>query len=341
MRHALISLCLMAAAPAMAFEIEARVQFGPDNAATVLNVISTADIDLFAPVILGYLDQTPNTAVDYVAVSSGELMKALRDEGAAFDIAISSAMDLQTKLANDGFAHAHNSDATDALPEWARWRDHVFAFTQEPASIVVSRAAFQGLTMPRTRQDLIALMRKHPDRFMNRVGTYDLRLSGLGYLFATQDARTSETYWRLTEVMGSLNARLFCCSSDMINGVASGELSIAYNVLGSYARSRPDADQFEILLPTDFTTVMMRSVLIPKTTHDADLAGDFVDHVLQTAWAERPPKDATFTIAGEVRNAEDDSLRRIRLGPGLLVFLDAYKKRQFLQAWEDAILQKR
>ncbi len=339
MRHALISLCLMAS-PTLAFEIEEQVLFGPQDSETVLRVISTADIDLFAPVILGYLDQTPGAAVDYVAVSSGELMKAIRDEGAGFDVAISSAMDLQTKLANDGFAVAHSSAATDDLPDWARWRDHVFAFTQEPASIVLSRAAFDGLKMPQTRQDLITLMRQHPDRFANRVATYDLRLSGLGYLFATQDARTSETYWRLTEVMGSLNARLFCCSSDMIDGVASGDLAVAYNVLGSYARSRPDADQFEILLPTDFTTVMMRSVLIPRTTRDADLAGEFVDHVLQSAWADSPPEDATFTIAGEVRNAEAESLRRIRLGPGLLVFLDAFKKRQFLQAWEDAILQK-
>lgn len=340
MRHLILSLGLILAAPqAGAFEIEARRTFGPEGAARELRVISTADIDVFAPVVAGFLKDNAGVAVDYVVVSSSELMRALEHEQVSFDVAISSAMDLQTKLANDGGALAHRSSVTAGLPEWARWRDNLFAFTQEPAAIVLSRAAFDGLELPRSRQDLIGLLRQHPDRFRDRIGTYDVRQSGLGYLFATQDARTSETYWRLTEVMGFLGARLYCCSSAMIDDVASGRLAVAYNVLASYARARSDADSFQIVIPEDFTTVMLRTALIPKSSTDPELAGLFIDHVLGIAWLNRPLPGYAFPRLQPDAGDTDASLRRISLGPGLLVYLDRFKKRSFLKAWEDAILQ--
>ena len=101
-------------------------------------------------------------------------MRALQDEKAPYDIAISSAMDLQTKLANDGLALAHSSVATTLLPDWGKWHDYIFAFTQEPATIVISTKAFGDLPLPKTRQDLISILREHPDRFRGRVGTYDV-----------------------------------------------------------------------------------------------------------------------------------------------------------------------
>ncbi len=339
MRHLILSLALSLLTPlaALGFETEERRMFGPDRA-QALRIISTADVDFFAPIITAFLADNPGLSVDYVTVSSTELMRALYDEKAAFDVAVSSAMDLQTKLANDGLALAHISAATALLPDWARWRDHVFAFTQEPATIVVSRAAFKGLDMPRTRQDLIALLRENPDTFRGRVATYDVRKSGLGYLFATQDARSSETFWRLAEVMGNLDLRLYCCSSDMIDDVASGKIAVAYNVLGSYAGARADvADRIEIIQPSDFTTVMLRTALIPSTSAQPDLGGLFVDYLIRAAWDGQgggllPP----------IRPAaqETTALRPIRLGPGLLVYLDRLKRAAFLGAWESAVLQR-
>lgn len=341
MRHLIISLAvILLPISASAFEIEERVVFGAESNPQTLRVISTGDVRVFEPMINGFLAENPAVTVDYTVVSSSELMKAIGIEEATFDVAISSAMDLQTKLANDGFTAPYSSQATDALPEWARWRQDLFAFTQEPAAVVLSKDAFAGLPMPQSRQDLISLLRQHPDRFQGKIGTYDLRDSGLGYLFATQDSRTSEVYWRLTEVMGALDAKLYCCSSHMINDVASGKLAIAYNVLGSYALSRVDKDRFVVMLPSDFTTVMMRTALIPQNAKNKELAEPFVDYLLQVAWNKtgqhsQQPYDSTAMLA-----EREDSLRRIRLGPGLLIFLDEYKKRSFLTAWENAILQE-
>lgn len=337
MRNLVFSVLLSLCAPAVAaFEIEDHALFGPPGAKDVVRIISTTDIDFFEPMIRAFLSVTPDVRVDYTVASSTELMRALHDERQAFDLAISSAMDLQTKLANDGLARRHFSESTRALPDWAVWNDMIFAFTQEPATIVVSRAALAGLPMPRNRQDLIRTLRQNPDRFRGKVGTYDVRVSGLGYLFATQDTRASETYWRLTEVMGGLDARLYCCSSQMLQDVESGALAIAYNVLGSYAARRANADAIRIVQPSDFTTVMLRSVLIPVTARNPARARTFVDHILDQSFGPGPsPLDPPDLLKPQ----SDSTLHRIRLGPGLLVFLDQFKKRAFLAEWESAILQ--
>jgi len=40
-------------------------------------------------------------------------------------------------------------------PSWAKWRQSLFAFTIEPAAIVLNKNAFKNTIIPKTRQDLI------------------------------------------------------------------------------------------------------------------------------------------------------------------------------------------
>ena len=336
-------LSVSLATPGHSFDIERQQNFvSRASKPEVLRILSTADIDLFTPMILSFQRQNPEVTVNYDVVSSTELMRALQDEQAPYDIAVSSAMDLQIKLANDGLALAHNSLATALLPDWGKWHDYVFAFTQEPATIVISREAFANFGIPKTRQDLISILRDHPDVFRGRVGTYDLRNSGLGYLFATQDARTSEVFWRLAEVLGNLDVQLYCCSGAMIDDVSRGKIAMAYNVLGSYAVAREDAkDKIQIIAPRDFTTVMMRTALIPTTSQNPKVAAKFVDHLIVSAWsAEETSVAYPFPAINRNPAASDTSLRPIRMGPGLLVYLDGLKKRRFLTEWQNAILQR-
>lgn len=336
-----LSLLALLTGPARAFEEEARMIYEAAPDSPVLRIISTTDIEIFEPMLLAFQAQNPGTTIDYTVAGSTEVMKALMDERQPFDVALSSAMDLQTKLANDGMARSHLSEATETLPDWANWRDQVFAFTQEAATFVVSPTAFEGLEPPRNRQDLITLLRENPERFQGRIGTYDIRTSGAGYLFATQDARTSETYWRLMEVMGGLGTRLYCCSGEMISDVASGELAFAYNALGSYAEPRRAAGaDIEIVVPEDFTTVMHRTALLPADSEHPELGGAFVDFLLEAAWSGNPPEYYPFASVNPKASDETPSLRPIRIGPGLLVYLDDLKRRSFTRAWLDAVLRE-
>ena len=340
MRVLVLSLALSLVAQALAaFEIEERIAFPVPGATAHLRVISTADAGLFAPFIEAFQARNPAVSVDYVMVSSTQINVALAEEGESFDLAISSAMDLQIQLANDGLARPYRSAATGSLPGWARWRDRVFAFTLEPATMVLSRDAFEGLDLPRTRQDLINALRDHPDRFAGRIGTYDVRESGLGYLFATQDGRTSETFWRLVQVMGGLRPQLYGASAAMIEDVAEGRLAVAYNVLGSYAQLRDDLGaRIHLIAPEDFTTVMMRTALIPASAETPEAAGRFIDHLIETGWSDGGGRFASPGITPGTMS-ENASLRPIQLGPGLLVYLDRLKRRQFLEEWEAAMLQ--
>lgn len=338
MRNLVLSLGLICFSTlAHAFEIEDRAVFGPDSSDQVLRIISTADISFFEPMIQSYLADNDGVRVDYTVASSSEVMRAVLNEQQPFDLAISSAMDLQTKLANDGMALPHASDLTQGLPNWAVWNEMVFAFTQEPAAFVISNAAFADLPVPENRQELINTLRQNPEIFEGRVGTYDIRSSGSGYLFATQDARASDTYWRLTEVMGTLDPQLYCCTSSMIDDVVSGDLAIVYNVLASYAEQREDSDAFTIILPSDFSIVMLRTMLIPTTSKNPELAAEFLDFVLAQTF---PDGNSPLLRSNVLDTASEESLHRIALGPGLLVYLDQFKSRNFIAEWESSILQE-
>ncbi|UWR89320.1 ABC transporter substrate-binding protein [Phaeobacter inhibens] len=340
---AVLALVLPALA-VQAFEVEDQRRFGPaagEASADILRVLSTTDTDLLAPLVESFLRTRPTVVVDYVSVSSSELMRAVVEEGAGFDLAVSSALDLQTKLANDGYTRAHSPGGRLKIPDWAVWRDHVFAFSQEPASIVLSPAAFDGLEMPRSRQALMSLLRRYPNRFRGRIGTYDVEKSGLGYMFATQDLRTSESFWRMMEIFGSLDLRLYCCSGEMIEAVARGELAIAYNVLGSYARARDDlAELIEIVDPQDYTNMMLRTAVVLQGAERPDLAGAFIDHLLRAAWGDGRDPAYPFPRYATAETRPTAALRPIQMGPGLLVFLDRLKRARFLEEWRSTVLQK-
>jgi iron(III) transport system substrate-binding protein len=337
MRHVILSIVMwLLANVAYAFEIEDRAVFGDEIENAPLRIVSTADISYFKPIIDAFRAFRPNVTIDYTVASSTEVMNAIAQEKQPFDIVISSAMDLQTKLANDGFARKHTPPASQDLPDWAVWNDMVYAFTQEPAGFVISNALFEGLPIPQNRQQLISALRQNPDRFKGRVGTYDIRKSGAGYLFATQDARASDTYWRLTEVMGTLDPTLYCCASEMIDDVVNGELAVAYNVLASYAEKSPHQDKFTIILPSDFSIVMLRTMLIPKTSDNPILAADFLDFVLAQTY---PSGVSPLLKTQSLGQAEQSTLYRISMGPGLLVYLDYFKKKNFIAEWENAIVQ--
>lgn len=336
MRHALLALSLLLPPalpplPAWAYEVEDERLFpalGADGGAgpgeRTVAVISTTDLDVFAPVVAAFQEAHPGTALRYVAASSTDLFEAVSG-GAPFDLAISSAMDLQMKLANDG--HARPAPGPADWPAWARWRDELWAFAQEPVVAAVAPGAFAA--PPATRAALVEALRADPERYRGRVGTYDPHRSGAGYLFATQDARMSDATWRLAEVMGGLAPRLYGSTGAMLRDLAAGEIDLAYNVLGSYAGAG-------VVEMRDFTHVLLRTALVPTTAPDAEAGGALLAFLLSPegravlAEAGLPPID-------EAALARAPHLRPIRLDPGLLVFVDPLMRAGFLAEWTAAL----
>lgn len=331
-----VALVFLVLGPAAVWgqEWEDRRVFNQDAGTTSLRIISSTDTDLFAPLLEAFVAENPDIAIEYLATGTTDLDRHLRADPEAFDIAISSAMDLQLKLVNDGYALELEGVSH---PSWAQWRQSLFAFTSEPAAIVLNRAAFAGQPIPQSRQELIEALRARPHVFRNRVGTYDVRQSGLGYLFATQDARASETFWRLMEVMGGLNVRLYCCSGDMIDDLTDGTIAVAYNVLGSYAAARAESqDALEIIFPSDFPTTMMRTALISRDTLEPGAAEAFIRHLIAL---QSGTGDGRFSLPP--LNVPENGADRatITLEPALMTFLDTLKRNEFLSEWENALIQ--
>ncbi len=300
-----------------------------------LRVLSTADTSVFAPIIESFLQKNPDLIVEYQVAGSSDIYREFQQSSDQYDVVISSAMDLQLKLVNDGFA-LRSTELQH--PEWAQWRQSLFGFTLEPAAIVINKAAFENLPLPYSRQEMIEILRENPESFKGRIGTYDVRTSGLGYLFATQDARRSETFWRLTEIMGSLDVRLYCCSGEMIEDLVNGTIVISYNVLGSYAAARTEhADKIDIILPSEFPTTMMRTALISANSTKQTAATSFVRYLISSQWGAA--EDSAKTLPSLQHAASQLERSAIALEPGLMIFLDRIKRNNFIAEWERAIIQ--
>lgn len=336
-------LCLMLATPAAALpQPEAQRDFGPVGAARTLLVRSTTDLAAFAPVLDEFVARTPDLRISYEQWGSNDLYlmaeAACSGQAPAADLVISSAVDQQVKLVNDGCAQSHVSAQTQAIPPELRWRNQIFGITREPAVMVYNRRLVPPDEAPHSRFDLLDLLRPESSRYAYRVATYDIEASGLGYLFAFADAAEATTFGQLIEAFGRAHAVATCCSSEIIDGVASGRYLIAYNVLGSYALARASADpNLSIVAPDDYTLLLSRAALVPSHASQPQLAGELVDFLLSPAGRAVLTRVHLIVDPAEISAGQSPDtptiLRPIPLSPVLLLGLDAQRRAQFIALW--------
>ncbi len=325
------------------------VWFGSPNAQRVLYINSTLDMSSFRPILERFVERNPDVRIGYVDINTLELYYSTVADAAkpTASLILSSAMDLQLKLVNDGFTRSYQSEEVGRLPNRAKWRDEVFAFSYEPVVMMVNKNAFVDVEIPQDRQGLLSYIRQNDEQVSGRMGTYDIRTSGVGYLLASQDARQADATWgRMLEAFGSHGVRTYCCSSSIIDDVASGELVVGYNLLGSYAAQRAAEDpNLEMIIPKDYTLMLMRTAVIPKNAVNVQDAGRFLDFLLsdegqalmtseELLYPIRPSQNASqFALPlGPTR-----TIRTVDLDQQLLVGRDLVKQRRFIRSWELAL----
>ncbi len=320
--------------------------------AETLVIYSSTDLDRIGTLVSAFQEKYPEIAIDYHELSTLDIHQRVIGETDAgettADLALSSAMDLQIKLVNDGYGRAYYSGETKVLPGWANWRNEAFGFTYEPAVIIYNRALAPELKQVGSRFELAKMLSEQSLSMRNRVATYDPEHRGLGYLFATQDAARSEDFWYLARSLGDSGVQLMRTSSSMIDKVASGDALIAYNVLGSYAlaRARENPD-LAITIPNDYCLVMSRIAVIAKAARNPKAAGHFIDFLLSQEGQELIAGPAFLyairtDISGEataqnLQETANGPLIPIHFGPGLLVYLDRMKREAFLSRWQRAM----
>lgn len=348
---ALLLLVLPGASPTAPGDVG---RFPAQQARTAqLHIHGSTDIENFAAVVRDYQRLHPGTEIVYVDLVAREVYgsyvaRPARPDGP--DLLISSGMDLQTRLVNDGHALPHRSPQTQAAPAWTRWRDEVFGIGYEPAVMVYNRRLLAPDKVPRTRRQLLALLRDPAAGLRGRVGTYDATRSSVGYLLATQDQQLGSIGGAVMDALGDSHVQLESRTGPLLDRVSRGELLLAYNVLGSYAQQRVDAGApLGIVWPQDYTLVLLRTALIPRTAAHPDEARQFLDYLLSPRGQQvlarevgllpvRSPTGEPVAPQALGDATQPRTLRPIALGPGLLVYLDGMKRHQFLDAWRNMVL---
>ena len=315
-----------------------------------LQVLSTTDTAEVSDLLADFRALYPGIELEYGKRSSGELYGALVRDAAAgtgsADLLWSSAMDLQIKLVNDGYAQAYASPETGSLPEWAVWRDEAYGVTAEPVVMVYNKRLVPETDIPRTHADLLKLLTAKPDAYQGKVATYDPERSGTGFLFLTQDVQITKSTWDLARAMGQVGVKLYSSSDAMLDRISSGEALIAYDVIGSYALARAKDDPaIGVVLPSDYLVVMTRIAFIPKAARHPNAARLFLDHLLsrrgQRLLAAHFLNAVRRDLAGSAESVIPASLehilRPIHVGPALLTYLDQAKRAKFLKEWQRAL----
>ena len=318
--------------------------------AQTLVIHSATDTPAMQPLIDAFEERMPGVEVEYVEFQTLSLYQSILNLGddTPPDVVISSAMDLQVDLVNRGLAQRIQLSPQIPPPSWATWRSEIFGFTFEPAVMIYDNKAVSTEELPANHRDLATFVRENERRFEGRIGTYDIAESGIGYLYATQDSLQGPQVLRLFEVLGRADLRTYCCTSEMVDATARGELAFAFNAIGSYAAALVEANpRLDLHFFDDYNLVMTRTAFVPMRARNADLAAQFIGFLLspegQRLIADRTPflplirpLPPSSRVERQIQN-RIGSFLPIRLTPSLLTHLDDLKRQYFLSAWKTSL----
>lgn len=313
-------------------------------------VYAATDREIVTPLLADFAALHPRIEVEYHDLNTGEMHERFLDEVASgtpvVDLLWSPAMDLQMKLANDGFAQQYDSPESVKLAPWAVWRNEAFGTTLEPFVFLHDRRRLPSVEAPQTHAELARWLEDGGGRLRGRVGTYDPERSAIGYLLLTQDSRIDPAFPEALRAYSRAGLALHASTARMIERVRSGEELLAFNVNGSYAlvaaRESPD---LAVVYPRDYVLAASRIALIPKTAPHPNAARVFLDYVLSRRGQEvMAGRCALFSIRMDVEGENTAAalarrlgarLKPIHVGPSLLVFLDGSKRADFIRRWRD------
>jgi iron(III) transport system substrate-binding protein len=311
---------------------------------------ATTDPDAAAPLLADFAALHPDIRVEYVEMGSSELYeRSLRADASvgSADLLWSSAMDLQMKLANDGYALRYASPEARRIPTWAVWKDEAFGTTYEPIGFVYNTRLLAAAEVPDSHAALVKALREQPERFRGKLAAYDPARSGIGFLLLTQAARTDPAFAEAAKAYGDAGVKLYATTAEMMRRVGAGEALIAVDAIGSYALAARRGDpSVGFVTPRDYTLVMSRIALVPRAAMHPSAAKVFLDYLLSLRgqqvlaraelYAIRPEATGDATAAALARSL-GASLRPIPVSPSLLVYLDRAKRAEFLRRWADAL----
>jgi iron(III) transport system substrate-binding protein len=319
-----------------------------------LIIYSATDSKAAHPLVRDFSAMYPGISVEYADMNSTEVYNRYISEvaagGGTADVMWSSAMDLQMRLASDGYALQYKSPESGKLPAWAIWNDSAYGTTFEPAAIVYNKRLVDPKEVPKTHADFARLITQ--PKFKDKVTTYDIEKSGVGFMFITQDLRQYPGFAALQQAFGAARLRVQSSTGTMLERISSGENLIGYNVLGSYALVRAKTDpSLGVVLPADYTLILSRVQFISKTARHVNAAKLWMDYMLSQRGQTIIANDSKlFAIRADVKGETTSSdlirmigaknVKPVPVHPMVLEYLAPAKRMAFLKQWKDTAGKK-
>jgi len=264
------------------------------------------------------------------------------------DLLWSSAMELQVKLASEGYALPYDSPEAKNWPANARLGNLAYSTTLEPAVVVYNKRFLKPEEVPTTREGLARLLQE--PRMRGRVATWDPERSAVGFTILKADYDRFPAFQELARAFGKAQAALYSPTGAAFEKVISGEHYLAYGFFGSYAllRQRTVKD-LGIAYLTDGTVAIQRVAFINKRAAHPNAAKLFLDYLLslrgqnlmaytalifarrETVVGEATPQALYKAVGGK------DKVYAIPVSTEILKNLDPAERMRFLTFWRQAV----
>ena len=315
-----------------------------------LSIYSTTDAREVQELINDFRSLYPEINVEYADLNSTEIYSRFIAEVAAregsADFLWSSAMDLQIKLVNDGYAQPYASPEKAALPDGSVWKNEAYGTTGEPIVFAYNKRLMPKEDVPQNHAELTDLLRRKPDFYREKITSYNPVKSGVGFLYITQDVLATGDTWDFVKALGPTDPKLYTSTGAMMERIVSGESLLAFNMIGSYAVERATKDDsIGVVFPNDYTLVMSRIGFIPKEARSPNAAKLFLDFMLSKRGQEHLVRRNMRSIRSDVAAPDiyadlPENTREIRVGPALLANLDQETRLRFLRRWSETLSGK-
>lgn len=294
----------------------------------------------------------PGIEIDWNDLGTNNSYNRVISEAAAgqvtADVVWTSAMDLQINLVEKGLTAPVDSPEAAAIPAWAKYKGQAFGTSVEPAAIIYNKNLYPADAIPKSRADLIKVLQERKDALKGKVATFDPEKSGMGFLWSTNDATQTKTFWDLAKAFGATQGKTYSSSGQMREKVLSGEHTIAFNVIGSYALEwAKKSPAIGVAFQSDHNAAFARVVVATKGAPHPAAARLFVDFLLSKAGQEAAAASGMPSVRADTAAGSDNieslkkitggNLQPIALDGKLLEWLEPKKRSEFLAEWKKSI----
>lgn len=318
------------------------------NRESVLILYTTTHNKVADDLFKGFHKIYPRIKIIYVdgtaAYLNDRLISEVSHHQTTADLIWTTAVDLQAKLINDGYAQTYSSPEKPNLPSLAVWKDQGYGVSYEPIVMAYNKRLVPARDAPASHLDLARLLRSRTRAYQGRIATYDPNVSEIGSLALFHDVQATRDTWDLVQALGAAHVRFYSTATDMLAAIAKGDVLIGYNLVGSTAfeAQRRDPD-IGVILPQDYMLTALPIALIPSEAAHPNAARVFLDFLLsrdgQTILARHEMTPVRLDLAASLgwNPAESPRVRTIRVGPSLLADLDQQNRARLARDWRRAI----